>query len=102
MEFKMVEKKDQPLLKRVQYTFLVRHINQGTPARFKVRKKVAEMLGVPLERVYVIKMLSKDGIGETEVKIRVYNTVEDALKIEPEYIIKRNAPPEEKKEEGGG
>ena len=100
MEFKVVEREEQKLLKRTQYILLVKHVGQGTPKRFEVRKRVAEMLGVPLDRVYVIKMLSRDGVGETEVKVRVYDTVEDALKVEPDYIIKRNAPPEEK-EEGG-
>jgi ribosomal protein S24E len=49
--------------------------------------------------VFVKKMQTMTGTNIAVGNATAYETVEQAKLIEPEYIIKRNSPPEEPKEE---
>jgi ribosomal protein S24E len=49
--------------------------------------------------VFVEKMQTMTGTNITAGVANAYETAEQAKLIEPEYIIKRNSPPEKPKEE---
>jgi ribosomal protein S24E len=51
------------------------------------------------EVVFVKRMRTMTGTNTTVGVANAYETVEQAKFIEPEYIIKRNSPPEEPKKE---
>ena len=87
-----------PLIKRREIDILIRHVGKGTPSRIEIRMGVASALGVDVKRVYVRKLDTEYGLGETMAEVHVYDTVERALAFEPKYIRERNKLPEEEEE----
>jgi small subunit ribosomal protein S24e len=99
MEIKIISEKENPLLKRKEINFQVEHNETGnTPPRLEVRKAVATTLKKDLDLVFVKKCETKTGTHVAVGIANVYDSVEQARLIEPEYIIKRNMPPEQPKE----
>ena len=106
MKLKILSKKENPLLKRKEIRFQIEHAQTGgTPPRLEVRKAVAEALKANPDLVYVKKLETKTGTQIAVGTVNIYESLEQAKLVEPEYVIKRNMPPEkteekaEKKEE---
>jgi small subunit ribosomal protein S24e len=98
MEVKIIAEKYNPLLKRREVIFQVKHEQtKGTPPRFEIRSKLADMLKTKLEQVYVKKVETKTGTMTALGEANAYDSAEQAMFIEPKFIIERNAP--KKKEE---
>jgi len=95
-EIKIASEYDNKLLDRKEYIIEIKHPGQSTPSRYSVRSRMASMLGVPIELVIVRSLSTRYGTNLTVGRVHVYKSAE-AVKIEPEYIIRRNAP----KEKGG-
>jgi small subunit ribosomal protein S24e len=101
MHIKIILDQKNELLKRREVTFHVEHNQTGaTPSRLEVRKAVADALKVNVDFVFIKKYETKTGTCTALGLANVYDSLEQAKLIEPEYIIKRNAPPEKPKEEG--
>jgi small subunit ribosomal protein S24e len=101
MEVTIISEKRNPLLKRREVHFRVKHNQTGsTPPRAEVRKAVADALKANVELVFIKKIETKTGTQVATGLANVYDTLEQAKLIEPEYIINRNVPQEKKKEEG--
>ena len=101
MEVKIVSTKENPLLKRKEVDFRVEQDPKGkTPARLEVKKALADKLKINEELVYVKNMRTMTGTNIAVGTANAYEKIEQAKFIEPEYIRKRNNPPEERKEEG--
>jgi ribosomal protein S24E len=99
MEIKIVSIKENPLLKRKEVSFTMVHASkEKTPERLAARKAVAIEMKVGDEVVFIKKMNTKTGTNITQGIANVYQKVDDANKIEPEYIKKRNSPPKPKEE----
>ncbi len=100
MEIKIVSTKENPLLKRKEVGFT---ITQGpkekTPQRLDVKRAVANEVQVKEDVVYIKSMHTLTGTSITNGFANVYQNVEQAKLVEPEYIRKRNSPPEKPKEE---
>ena len=100
MEIKVESTKDNPLLKRTEVHFM---ITQGpkekTPQRLEVKKALAAKMMIGVDCVFVKRMHTKTGMNITVGEANVYQTAEQAKLVEPEYIRKRNSPPEEKPKE---
>jgi small subunit ribosomal protein S24e len=100
MEVKIVSAKENPLLKRKEVNFRVEHGPKGkTPLRLEVKKALAAELKISEELVFVEKMQTMSGTNTAVGVANAYETAEQAKLVEPEYIIKRNSPPEKPKEE---
>jgi small subunit ribosomal protein S24e len=100
MEVKIVSAKENPLLKRKEVAFKIEHgSKEKTPPRLEVKKAIAAELKISEELVFVEKMRTMTGTSIAVGVANVYETVEQAKLTEPEYIIKRNSPPEKPKEE---
>jgi small subunit ribosomal protein S24e len=100
MEIEIISQKYNPLLKRREVVFEVRHEQtKGTPPRFEIRTRLAEKLKMKLEQVYVKKVETKTGTMIALGEANAYDTVEQAMFIEPKYVIERNTPKEKAKEE---
>jgi len=100
MEVKIVSTKKNPLLKRKEVNFRVEQGLKGkTPIRFEVKKAIAAELKVNENLVFIKKMKTMTGTTTAVGVANAYETVEQANFIEPDYIRKRNSPPEEPKEE---
>ena len=100
MEIKIVTSKNNPLLKRREIQFKIEHGAQSkTPARLDVKKALAAELKVGEELVFVKDMRTLTGTGTAVGHANAYETAERAKIVEPDYIVKRNSPPEKPKEE---
>ena len=100
MEVKIVSAKENPLLKRKEVNFKIEHGPQEkTPPRLEVKKAIAAELKISEELVFVEKMRTMTGTSTAVGVANAYETAEQAKLTEPEYIIKRNSPPEKPKEE---
>ena len=100
MEVKIVSTKKNSLLKRKEVDFRVEQGPKGkTPPRLEVKKAIAAELKINEDLVFVKKMQTMTGTNTAVGVANAYETVEQAKFIEPEYIRKRNSPPEEPKEE---
>lgn len=99
MEVKIISTKENPLLKRKKVDFRIEQDPKGkTPARLEVKKALATKLKINEEMVFIKKMRTLTGTNTAVGIANVYETVEQAKFVEPEYIRKRNSPPEEPKE----
>ena len=100
MEVKIVSTKKNSLLKRKEVDFRVDQGLKGkTPTRLEVKKAIAAQLKMKDELVFIKKMKTMTGTNIAVGVANAYETLEQAKFIEPEYIRKRNSPPEEPKEE---
>ena len=100
MEVKIVSTKKNSLLKRKEVDFRVEQGLKGkTPARLLLKKAIAAELKVNEDLVFIKKMRTMTGTNTAIGVANAYETLEQAKFIEPEYIRKRNSPPEEPKEE---
>jgi small subunit ribosomal protein S24e len=95
MEIEIISDEENPLLKRREVDFRVKHEQTGsTPPRLEVRNAVASALKVKVDFVFVKKFKTKTGKHIAVGLANVYDSVDQARLVEPEYIIKRNVPPE--------
>ena len=100
MEIKIVSSNNNPLLKRKEVRFRIEQGPQAkTPARLEVRKALASELKIGEEVVFVKEMRTLTGMSSTVGSANVYEKAEQAKLVEPDYIVKRNSPPEKPKEE---
>jgi len=100
MRIEIVTEKQNPMLKRKEIYFRVDHAETGsTPSRLEIRKAVASSLKADVETVFVKRFETKTGTSIAFGVADVYDSVEQAKSVEPEYIVKRNIPPVEKPKE---
>ena len=95
MKVEIAFREHNPLLKRMEITFEVKHDETGgTPQRFEVRKRLAAILNKNLELVYVKRMETKTGTMTAVGSANIYDSMEQVKLVEPKHILTRNAPPE--------
>ena len=100
MEVKIVSTNKNLLLKREEVDFRIDQRPEGkTPTRLEVKKVIAAELKTNEELVFIKKMKTVTGTNFVVGVAHLYETPEQAKFIEPEYIRKRNSPPEEPNEE---
>src|SRR5665647_1994431 len=100
MQVKIDTIKDNPLLKRKEVGFtIVSGPKEKTPQRLEVKKAVAIEMKLGDDVVFIKRMRTKTGTSITVGVANVYQSVNQAKLVEPEYIRKRNIPPEKSKEE---
>ena len=99
MEIRITSQKENPLLKRKEIQFNVEHDTGSTPPRLEVRRAVATALKSNADLVFIKKFETKTGTHTAAGTAHLYESVEQARLIEPEYVMKRNIPPEKPKEE---
>jgi len=95
MDIEIIEKKENPLLQRVEVNFRVNHLGAPTPKRAEVKTQLATVLQAQPELVVIEKMASVHGKSETSGIARVYQSEEKMRALEPEYLLKRGVPKEE-------
>jgi ribosomal protein S24E len=100
MQVKIDSTKNNPLLKRKEVGFtIVSGPKDKTPKRLDVKKGVAIEMQIGDEVVFIKRMHTKTGTSITVGDANVYQSVAQAKLVEPEYIRKRNSPPEKPKDE---
>ena len=90
MELEIKNKRENPLLNRIEVQFIVSHPNSPTPKRDHVRDELSKAMKVPKDRVVVDNMKSSFGVHDTKGYAKIYPSKEEAMKIERDYLLKRN------------
>ena len=99
MELKILDKKQNDLLNRIEVDFELSHPNEQTPKREVVRDMISKELKAPKETVILDSMRTEFGKGTTKGYAKVYTSKEKAVETERGHILKRNKLFEEKKKE---
>lgn len=100
MKINITSEKENPLLKRREVNFEAIHKQAGsTPTRQEVRKALAGVLNVAPEMVFLKKLETKTGTQLADGLANIYESENQARRIESEYIVKRNKPPKTEEEE---
>ncbi len=104
MKVEVVEKVENPMLKRAEIKFKVDHAGAPTPKRLEVHAQLAALLGMAEELLVIDKLASTHGRQVASGIARTYSSREQLEEIEPKYLLKRGMlkeakpekPPEEK------
>ena len=98
MELEITGKKENKTLQRQEVEFEIKNA-KITPSRKELRPKIAAMLGAK-ETLTVIESINHTfGTNEGKIKVHVYENEEAMKKIEPAYLIERDAGKKKKKGE---
>jgi len=105
MNIEIVEKKENKLLNRTEVHFRVIHEGEKTPERELVKNDLAEILKAKKGNIVLEYLKPEFGIQRSIGYAKIYKSIDDAKRVEKEYILKRNKfgvekeKAEEKKEE---
>jgi small subunit ribosomal protein S24e len=102
MEIEIVEKQEQPLLKRTKIKYRVTHPKESTPNRNTIKDELAKVLKAKKGTIVIDHQESQFGKSETIGVAKVYEKPEIVKEVERDYILKRNKlmdPGEKMKEE---
>ena len=99
MEIEILEKVENPILKRVEVKFKLSHEEAATPSRETVIAKLAAMLNAERNRTILKKIDGSFGLQYSLGEANLYEDAAAALSIEPKHILKRNALLEEEENE---
>lgn len=101
MKIEILTEKENPLLKRKEVEVRITH-DAATPSISEIRKKIAASKDIGKGTIIIESFKSKYGSRETLGTVKVYQTKERALEIEPRHRLIKNGLieiTEEKREE---
>jgi len=90
MNIEIVEKKENKLLNRTEVHFRVIHEGEKTPERELVKNDLAEILKAKKGNIVLEYLKPEFGIQQSIGYAKIYKSMDDAKRIEKEYILKRN------------
>ncbi len=98
MELRILEKRENNLLHRMEVKFVVTHPKEKTPSRDDVRNLIAANMNADKKCVILQYLHTSFGSNESDGYAKIYENVEHAMKIEPDYVLLRNKLIEKKEE----
>jgi small subunit ribosomal protein S24e len=90
MQLEVVQRRENPLLKRVEVRFKAIHKAEPTPTREALRTFLARELKATKDIVVIDSQASTFGRYETHGYAKVYKSKEEALAVERKHILIRN------------
>ncbi len=90
MNIEILDKKENNLLHRTEIKFKVVHNREKTPTRDAIRKVLADNMNTKIDTVIIDSVKTQFGKEEVIVYGKIYDNVENAKKIEPDYILLRH------------
>ncbi len=99
MEIKIASDRENKLLGRRELWIVVKA--KETPKRAELKTRLAAELGVDEKLIIIDRIKTVAGSPDAEVFVKVYKNEEYLNKIEPAYMIKRNAVVSENAENEG-
>ncbi len=90
MQLEVLQKKENPLLKRVEIAFKAIHKAEPTPTRDALRAFLAKELKATKDIVVIDSQASTFGRYETLGYAKVYRSKDEALAVERKHILVRN------------
>ncbi|QGA54775.1 30S ribosomal protein S24e [Sulfolobus sp. E5-1-F] len=82
---------------RREISLKVYHMGSGTPSRKDIIKAIVQAFGSQENLVVVRKISTSYGAGISNVKLHIYKSREILEKIEPKYLLDRDAGTKQKK-----
>ncbi|KYC53694.1 MAG: 30S ribosomal protein S24e [Candidatus Methanofastidiosum methylothiophilum] len=98
MELEIINERDNPLFNRKELNVKIIH-DGGTPKISEIRDKLSALKSFKMDSFVVRSIETGYGKAESIGKVFVYADPKNMMKIEQQYILKRNGLIEEKKEE---
>ncbi len=89
MKIEILNEKENPLLKRKEVEVRITH-DAATPSISEIRKKIAVSKDIGKGTIIIESFKSKYGSRETLGTVKVYQTKERALEIEPRHRLIKN------------
>jgi ribosomal protein S24E len=97
MEFKILEEKDNPVLKRKEIVGSLDYGMGSTPSKAALQKHLSEQLKANIENVEITKILSESGMAKGTAWVKVWQEKKVPLyKTKKAEAPKEEAKPEEK------
>ena len=96
MKIKIIEKKTNKLLDRLEVKFEV-DSEAETPKRMELKSKLAALINYDENLVIVTGIHQETGIKRSKGVAHAYTTKENLERVEPNYLVKRNTPKTEEK-----
>ncbi len=90
MQAEIVNRKENPMLKRVEIQFKIVHHGEGTPPRDTIKEEIAKLAKASKDRVVIDYVDSQFGKPHSQGYAKIYDSKEDALEFERKYILGRN------------
>ena len=90
MEMEIINKFENKMLNRQEYQVSIA-FDAATPKRVQVKDKVSALINSKSNLTIVKKIFTRAGTKHAFAKVHVYDNVEQLSKIEPKYLIERNA-----------
>ncbi len=90
MQLEVLQRKENPLLKRVEIAFKAIHKAEPTPTRDALRAFLAKELKATKDIVVIDSQASTFGRYETLGYAKVYKSKDEALAVERKHILVRN------------
>src|SRR5256712_11203346 len=90
MQLEVLQRKENPLLKRIEVTFKATHKAEPTPTRDALRAFLAKELKATKDIVVIDYQASTFGGYETVGEAKGYKSREEALAVERKHILVRN------------
>jgi len=100
MKMDIIEKTENPLLKRTDLILTVDHMGQATPKKDEIIKEIAGKFSSAPESVEIIYIFTEFGLGRSKVKAKIWKEKPPEKKAKKEAKTeKTEEKPVEKKEE---
>lgn len=90
MNFKIVESKENKILRRKEIKYTLEYENSPTPSREVIKEIIARNTNSNKDLVIVDRNLQKTGLHLLEGYSKIYSKKEDAMLYEPDYELFRN------------
>ncbi len=90
MKIEIESREENKLLNRIEVRYRAVHSKEKTPSRLDVKNQIAANLQVSKELVIIDNQESKFGKNYTVGYAKVYRSKEEAMALEPDYLLIRN------------
>ena len=90
MKIEIESREENKLLNRIEVRYRAIHAKEKTPSREEARNQIAANLQVPKELVIIDYQKYKFGKNYTEGYAKIYKTKEEAMALEPDFLLIRN------------
>jgi small subunit ribosomal protein S24e len=97
VNIKILEVKENKLLRRKEVIFSVEHLGNGTPNRLEVKEKLAALQTAKADLTFIKVMKPLFSMPQIKGKAIIYQD-EEAAKMEPGYSRIRNLPKDQRVE----
>ena len=90
MEIRILEDRNNPLMKRHEVRFEVAHATAATPSRDAVRGELSKLVKAPKDRVIIERMNARYGTAVTRGDAMVYESADAVKATVRDHILVRN------------